>query len=461
MVEKAKLTSGPVGRMLFFLTLPMVFGIFSMSAFHLVDKYFVGRLGTTELAAIGFTFPVVMFVASIALGLGVGASAVISRAIGEGDFGKVRRLTTDSLVLALLIVIAFVAVGLLTINPLFRLLNAGEADLPLIRRYMSIWYIGMIFVVVPMVGNNAIRASGDTFTPALIMMIGAGINVVLDWVLIFGIGPFPRLELAGAALATVIGRMATFTISLCILHFRLKMLDFSIPHLREMWESWKRILYIALPAAGIQVLLPVSMAVLTAIAAWYGKAAVAAVGVGLNLQNFAVLPLIALGSILVPFIGQNWGAGRINRVMKGQKYSYAFAFAWGLVCAAFFIVFAPSIARIFTDDQQVIESLVMFLWIVPFGYGMQAITRLIGSTFNAINQPLNAAAVNLVRIAVLFIPLAYLGARFYGLKGMFAGVLVANIVAGIISLFWVRRAFQTRAPQSFGTSDQEEATTGP
>jgi putative MATE family efflux protein len=443
MVDRAKLTSGSVGRMLVLLTLPMVFGIFSMSAFHLVDKYFVGKLGTAELAAIGFTFPVVMFVASIALGLGVGASAVISRAIGEGDFPKVRRLTTDSLVLALLIVIAFVAVGLLTIDPLFRLLNADDADLPLIRSYMSIWYVGMIFVVVPMVGNNAIRASGDTFTPALIMMIGAGINVVLDWVLIFGIGPFPELKLPGAALATVIGRMTTFTISLCILHFRLRMLDLSVPHLREMWESWKRILYIALPAAGIQVLLPVSMAVLTAIAAWYGKAAVAAVGVGLNLQNFAILPLIALGSILVPFIGQNWGAGMTDRVTKGQKYSYGFAFAWGLVCAAVFIIFGTGIARIFTKDLKVVERLVTFLWIVPFGYGMQAITRLVGSTFNAMNQPLNAAAVNLVRIALLFIPLAYLGARFFDLEGMFVGILVANILAGVISLLWVRSTFKT------------------
>jgi putative MATE family efflux protein len=342
-------------------------------------------------------------------------------------------------------------------RPLFRLLNAGDADLPLIRSYMSIWYIGMIFVVVPMVGNNAIRASGDAVWPAGIMVIGASINVVLDWVLIFGIGPFPRLELAGAALATVIGRMTTFAISICILHFRLKMLDFSMPHLREMWTSWKRILRIALPAAGIQVLLPIAMGVLTAIAAWFGKPAVAAVGVGLNLQHFALLPLIALGSILVPFIGQNWGAGMVDRVKQGQKYSYTFAFVWGLVCAAVFVVFAPSIARIFTDDGRVMESLIMFLWIVPFGYGMQAITRLVGSTFNAIDRPFNAAVVNLVRIAGLFIPLAYLGAWFYGLEGVFAGVLMANVLAGMIALIWARHFFQTQTSRPTAIPEQHEA----
>ena len=154
--NKALLTEGPIAKTLAKLTLPMIFGIVGMVAFNLVDTFFIGQLGTRELAAISFTFPVVFVLGSLAMGLGVGTSAVISRAIGEGDRTRVQRLTTDGLMLAVLIVIIFVTLGLLTIEPVFQLLGASPDIIELIKSYMVIWYIGMPFVVIPMVGNNAI-----------------------------------------------------------------------------------------------------------------------------------------------------------------------------------------------------------------------------------------------------------------------------------------------------------------
>ena len=177
---RANLTEGAVGRTLIKLTIPMFLAILAMVVFNLVDTAFVGRLGTEELAAISFTFPVVLVINSLAGGLGVGASAVISQAIGKGDRYRVQRLTTDSLGLSVMVVVVFVSIGLVTIDPLFRLLGATPEVLPLIRQYMTLWYIGVIFVVIPMVGNATIRATGDTKTPAVIMMVAAGINIVLD-----------------------------------------------------------------------------------------------------------------------------------------------------------------------------------------------------------------------------------------------------------------------------------------
>ena len=145
--RKAKLTEGSVGRTLVFVTLPMMVGIVGMVAFNLVDTFFVGRLGTLELAAMGFTFPVVMVVGSIARGLGVGVSSVVSRAIGQGDHHKVQRLTTDGLLLSVLIVLVFAVAGLLSIEPLFRMLGASEDILPLIKAYMRIWYFGIMNVL--------------------------------------------------------------------------------------------------------------------------------------------------------------------------------------------------------------------------------------------------------------------------------------------------------------------------
>ena len=133
----AILTEGPVGRTLVRLTGPMILGIGAMVAFNLTDTFFVGRLGPTELAALSFTFPIVLIVNSIAIGLGIGASAVISRAIGRGESGEVRRLATDSLTLAFSTVALFVVIGYLTIDPVFRRLGATDTVMPFIRQYMA------------------------------------------------------------------------------------------------------------------------------------------------------------------------------------------------------------------------------------------------------------------------------------------------------------------------------------
>ena len=237
--RRARLTEGSVAGTLIRLALPMMLGIVGMVAFNLVDSFFVGRLGTLELAAMSFTFPVVLVIMSISRGLGVGTTAVLARAIGEGDQHKVRRMTTDALLLSLIVVVAFVVAGLLTIEPLFRVLGAGDEVLPLIKKYMFIWYLGMPFVVIPMVGNSAIRATGDTKTPSAVMFVAILVNLALDPVLIFGLGPFPRLELAGAALATAIARATTLVIALLLLTRREKMLTLERVPLKQVFQTWR------------------------------------------------------------------------------------------------------------------------------------------------------------------------------------------------------------------------------
>lgn len=217
---KPKLTEGQVPLQLLALTLPMVWGIFAVLAFSLADTYFVAQLGTKELAAISFTFPVVTVLGSVAMGLGTGASSVIARAIGEGNRRQVQRLTTDSLLLSLLIVVFLASLGLATVDPLFAALGAGSELLPLIRDYMEIWYLGMVFLVIPLVGNSAIRASGNTLLPSLIMTLAAAANILLDPLFIFGWGPFPALGIKGAAIASTIARAGTLLTTLAFLHFR-------------------------------------------------------------------------------------------------------------------------------------------------------------------------------------------------------------------------------------------------
>lgn len=428
-----------MSKILIKLTIPMTFGIVGMVAFNLVDTYFVGRLGTKELAALSFTFPIVLLVNSLALGLGIGASAVISRAIGEGDQHRVKRLTTDSLVLAISLVTLFVVVGLFTIDPVFRLLGARGEMLDMVRQYMSIWYFGMPFVVVPMVGNNAIRATGDTKTPSAIMLVAVFCNFIMDPLLIFGIGPFPRLGIAGAAIATVISRSVTFTVSLSVLCFRDKMITFVIPKLKEVFESWKRILYIGLPTAGTRIIVPLAIGIITRIVSTYGKEAVAAYGVSSRLEFFALTVVVALSSVLAPFVGQNWGAGKQDRVKKAVAYSEQFSMIWGFAVFIILTTLARPIAGIFNSNPAVITAIVLYLRVVSIGYGLQGVIMLTGSAMNVLNRPFHAAGVRIAQMFILYIPLALIGSRLFGLTGVFVALAIAYCGAGIASHYILAR----------------------
>lgn len=425
------LVQGPVGRTLARLTWPMVIGHLGMVAFNLVDTFYVGRLGTRELAALSFTFPVVFMISSLAIGLGMGAAAVISRAIGEGDVSRVRRLTTDSLMLSLGLVAVCIGFGLLSINPIFRLLGAGTDLLPLIESYMRIWYLGMIFVVVPMVGNNAIRATGDTKTPTAIMLVAVVMNFGLDPLLIFGIGPFPRLELAGAALATVLSRAVTFLVALWVLGRRERMLTRSFRPYRAVFRSWTRVLYIGLPAAATRMIIPLSVGLITRIVSFYGPRSVAAYGVASRIEFFALMVMMSLASVFAPFVGQNWGAGRLDRIKLGAAQAKRFCLFFGLGMCGLLFTGARSVAGIFTRDPMVIEGIVLYLRIVPAAYGLQGLIHLGGAALNALNRPLRAAALIFTQMIVIYLPLAALGSRLMGLAGVFAALTVVYAGGGV------------------------------
>jgi putative MATE family efflux protein len=240
-----------------------------MMGFNLIDTLFVGRLGVLQLAAMTLTFPVVMVVSTFILGLGVGAMAVISRTIGEGDESRIKRCATDALSLSVICIALLTIAGLFTVDPLFRLLGATDATLPFVKQYMFLWYGGMIFYVVPMIGSNVIRATGDTLTPSIIMLFGMALNAGLDPLFIFGWGPVPVMGIAGAAIAANVSRLLTFGATLWVLLVRERMLARPWPGMAALMAYWKSILAIGLPVAVSNAIVPVAMGIITRIISGY------------------------------------------------------------------------------------------------------------------------------------------------------------------------------------------------
>lgn len=446
-ISKHSFQNGNVRRLLFNKTLPMILGISSMIGFNLVDTFFVSKLGTAALAAIGFTFPVVLLISSFTLGLGAGASAVISRAVGQDDLNQAKRLATDSIILALLFTVLFIVAGVYGFEAIFKSLGAKEEILPLIKEYMFVWYWGMICVVVPMVGNNIIRATGDTKTPGFLMVIAIAMNLILDPILIFGWGIFPAMGLAGAALATVISRAITFFIVLWVLISKYRLLELKLPALVELIDSWKKVMYIGLPNAVTNIAIPFGVGVLTQMMSQFGPEAVAAFGVTAKLKAFAFIVIYSLSTVLGPFVGQNWGAKKVCRAYLGVKDSQFFALLWGAFIAVVFWLMAYPFARVFSSSDKVIETIVLYLRIVPIGYGLHGLLTISNTALTVLHRPYHALVFNALYMFIFCIPFAYFGARYWGVLGIFTGAVLAKLISGSLAYYWIKYIFAAEEKQ--------------
>jgi putative MATE family efflux protein len=436
------LTDGPVWRHLANLAGPMVLGIIAVISVSLVDTYFVGKLGTAPLAALSYTFPVSLTVTSLAIGLSAGAASTVSRAIGANNRQAACRLSTDSLVLSIAIVLVVSAVGYTTIDPVFKLLGASGEVLDMIRRYMRIWYVSMPFLVVPMVANAIIRSVGDALWPSIVMIGSALINVISTPLLIFGWGPIPPLDIEGAAWGTVVARISTLIFAVWLIVYREKMVVMTVPPAHELIASWKEVLTIGLPAAVGNAVNPLGIAVATAIVATFGDPVVAAFGVATRIESFAVIPMLALSSAIGPISGQNWGAGNPDRVACALKISYATCLAWAMVLALVFWLAAEPLSAMFSSDEEVASTAAMYLAVVPlsvWGYGWVIVAA---GGYNAIGKPVAGLSYYLIRTALLYIPLSFAASLWTQSWGVFVAIAVANALSGILvaghSLWWLK-----------------------
>ena len=435
---QARLTTGAVGRHLVDMTVPVLFGIFTMMMQGFVDAYFVGRLGDRELAALSFAFPVLMIVTSVAIGLGAGTSSVVARAIGAHNHRRARRLATDSLILSFGITAVICTAGYLTIEPLFRLLGAPEDMLPLIGGYMRILYAGVPFVVVGMVGMSSMRATGDTRLPSMLMVIAAAANIALDPILIFGFGPIPAMGLKGAAMAALLARAAIFIGTLYLMRMRLDMLTFNKPDPGELRKSWADILHVGIPAAATNAIIPVATGVITAMLARYGTDAVAGFGVASRVESLTLVIFYAMSAVIGPFVGQNVAVGNADRIFQALRLCAVFCIGAGLVIALMLAGLADWIPSLFSENPNVTSVATQFLYIVPISYGAYGIVMIMNASFNGMGKPMPAVHISLARMVLIYLPLAVLANRYFGVNGIFAAYAVANIITGVIAFVWAR-----------------------
>jgi putative MATE family efflux protein len=432
------MTEAPIGESIRSLMLPMLIGMISLISYNVADTYFVGQLGTLELAAISFTFPVGFIVGAVTMAFGIGTASVCSRLFGAQKLDDVERVAVHAMMLGGVTGLVIVTIGLTTIDPLFTLLGADDTTLPIIRRYISIYYWGGVFLVVPMIANSVMRASGNAKTPAMIMTAAAVTNIILDPIFIFGWFGVPRLDVEGAAIATVLANAGTMVASIYAITYREKIIHFKNLWADQIIDSWKRILHVGLPTMASSLIAPMTTAFITYQVAQFGQEAVAGFGVAARIEGVALMAIMALSAAITPFVGQNFGAQKYARVRGGVLWSYRFSLIYGFSVAAIIALASALIVGVFTDDPTATATAKLHMRIVPLSYFALGFAMTANSSFNAIGKPLPAMFISMTRTILCYAPLAFLFARWFGMVGIFAAAFTANIVAGCVGAFWFR-----------------------
>ena len=442
----AKLVSGSIPRHLVSQTMPMVIGVAAIMSIGIVDAFFIGQLGRDALAAISFIFPVSVAITSLGVGIMVGINSVVARALGEGDHERAARRANFGIVFAAGCGALMGAALWLLIDPIFAAMNAPAHLMPLIRAYMQPYAVGFPLILIIMGFNGVLRGQGEARRTSTISIAYAAANWVLDPLLITGVFGFDGFGMAGAAYASVIGWGIGVVVALWLI--RSTALPFSIALVREcrLVESAKAITKVALPAAFSNAINPLGLSILTALAALEGEAAVAGFGAAGRLQGFVIVPLLGLSGAIGGIVGQNWGAGRIDRAREAALWAAGFCVLWGLVVAIAMVFAGEQFARLFTDDPAVIAEFALYLEIAAWGYAGFGLLIVGNGIMNAVDKAAFALVQSVARVFLVMLPVALIMQPGMGSAAIYTAELAANLFGAVSAVLIVRYIFAQRAP---------------
>ena len=436
---------------------PFSIAVIALISTGIVDTIYLGRLTDPDnpdlaqmvLAALGIAFPISFMGNSANIGLGAGTMSAVSRALGQGDVEKSRRHAAAAILMGLFVMTLLVTFMLLIAPYILSVMGQSEMVVRWGYEYLLIVMPGLVIISVASMSNNILRAGGEAILPSSIMILGALINIILNPFFIYGWGPFPRMELQGAALSTLIGNIIGAGYGFYVIMFHRKAVDFAGMTFRSLQRAWSIIGQVGVPAAGTNIIVPLSTWIVVAIIGnALGEADVAAFTVASRAELISVGLLYALSACIGAITGRNGGAGKTERVREAFKVCYLICVIWGTVLAVILAIFAHEVAGIFTSDQSLIEKIIPYFYIVPitvFAYGFVFISA---AGLNAIGRPLFGLTYTIIRSLICYVGFVAIGVMTAGLNGAFIGIAAANILSGLIAIYWTLNKAPMTAKES-------------
>ncbi len=434
-------TDGPIRRAVVLLAIPMVLEMAMESLFAVVDIYFVSRLGDEAMAGVALTESVLSLIYTAAIGLSIGVTAVVARRTGEGDRDGAARGAAQAIFMGVLLAVVFGVTGVVCADDILQLMGADQAVVDTSLSYTRIMLGGNVVIILLFLQNAAFRGAGDAAIAMRVLWIANGLNIVLDPLLIFGIGPFPEMGVQGAAIATTIGRGTAVLLQIYTL-FRLGgKLRLRRPHLRFQPALMARLVRLSATGTLQTLIATASWIGLTRVTALSGPEALAGYVISIRIILFAILPAWGLSNAASTMVGQGLGAGDPARAERAVWISCKMNLAFLGAVSIFFIAFAPAIVGIFGGTEGASAVAVTGLRIVSVGFVFYAYGMVLTAAFNGAGAVWTPTILNFFCFWLWEIPLAWLLSVTGGLgpTGVFIAMTVSFSTLAVASAILFRR----------------------
>lgn len=439
--SEADYTEIKIGKAIFLLAVPMILELIMESTFAVVDIFFVGKLGPSAVATVGLTETYLFLLYSIAMGLATGVTAIVARRIGEKDKEKASVTATQAIFIAVLASIPFMIAGIFFSKDLLALMGGDAWTIEYGYKYTQ-WMLGGNVVIILLFVINAIfRGAGDAAIAMRVLWIGNGINIILDPVLIFGLGPFPEMGIEGAAVATNIGRGVAVLIQFWILFKGGKHIKALRSHLHFNWEMISKIFWTSLGGIGQMIVAMTSWIFIMRIISEFGSQAVAGATIAIRIMMFTMMPAWGMSNAVATLVGQNLGAQKPDRAERSVWVTGFWNMIFLIAVAVVYFLSSESLVGIFTSDKEVIAVGGMWLKIVSYSYFIYGWWMVSVQAFNGAGDTVTPTKINLVFFWLIQIPLSYFMSKILGMdvSGVFWAIFISETSVGLFTLWLFKK----------------------
>ncbi len=438
-IQENKMGVMPVNKLLLNMSLPMMLSMLVQALYNIVDSIFVSRVSENALTAVSLAFPIQTLMIALGTGTGVGINALLAKQLGEKNYKQVNKTAMNGSFLAVLCYLVFLIIGIVAVRPFYASqVKAEDAEILVMGvEYLSIVCIGSFGLYAQLIGEKLLQATGLTVYSMISQVFGAVTNIILDPILIFGLCGMPKMGVAGAALATVIGQIIGGAFSS---YFNIRMnheIAFSIKGLRPEVGTIGRIYKVGLPSIIMQSIGSIMTYGMNLILIGFSSTAAAVFGVYFKLQSFFFMPVFGLNNGMVPIVAFNYGAGKRKRLVKTIKLSMGYAF---LLLFLGFLVFecAPAtLLGLFDASEDMIAIGVPALRTIGIHFLVAWYCIIAGSVFQALGNGVYSLVVSVARQLVVLLPAAYILAKLGGLHAVWWSFPIAEIMSFMVSTFFL------------------------
>ncbi|NBI64043.1 MATE family efflux transporter [Clostridiales bacterium] len=441
-IRENKMGTMPVGKLIVTMSWPAVLSMLIQALYNIVDSIFVSMISEQALAAVTYIFPVQMLLVAVGVGTGVGINSLISRRLGAQRFEEANMAASHGYRLSFFNWIGFALVGIFLSKIFMNFFSSTVYVVESGAMYMRIVTIGSLFVLVQVSTEKILQATGNMLFPMICSIAGAVINIVLDPVLIFGLGPFPKMDVAGAALATIIGQLVSMVLGQYLLFKKDHQVTVKVRGFKMDSRIIKDIYAVGLPAILMQAMMSILQFGLNAILGGLSETAVAVNGVYGRIQSFIFMPVFGLNQGTLPIMGYNYGARNKGRLMKAFKIGFLIAFVIMSIGLILFQLFPRQFLSMFNASEGMYEIgtsafRTISICFLPASFGILA-----SSFFQATGHGVLSLWGSLIRQLIGILPLAFILSRIGGLDLVWFSFPLAEILGLLYCVIAMRYIYK-------------------